>query len=65
MPVLNATLLGLNNALNSAITRPECPTQHGLDHGDIAAIVLGIVLALILLLGCLPVYFVGEILTPR
>lgn len=53
MPAINATLLAVNSAPDSAITHPQYPTQHGLGHGDIAAIILGIILGLCLLGKCL------------
>lgn len=42
MPIINATLL----ATNSTCPQPQCPAPHGLSHGDIAAIVLGVYIGL-------------------
>lgn len=44
------TMAAINSTLDCVTSHPECPTQHGLCHGDIAAIVLGILLGLALLL---------------
>ena len=51
MPAFNATLhaidttlLAINGTANLANTQSQCPTQHGLSYGDIAAIVLGCLL---------------------
>ena len=48
MPAIDATLLAVNDILNRAVTQPQCPTQHGLGGGDIAAIILGILLSIAL-----------------
>ena len=62
MPAINTTLFALNSISSPASTQPQCPVQHGLSHGDVAAIVLGSGFGLSWLLQCyLIVRFSGPI----